>query len=358
MRRFSALCIVTLAVIIWLLPAGAAAAQSHKPVDVVLMTTPFGTNMYNVGAAFEQVFKKAGSWVHIKHQETPGAMYMFKFMVINRKKMIQGQIPQTIIASGAGSLDYLAQGRRPFDRIPWPTTRTLVSNQALTGFYAVSDPAIRSLRDLAGKRVGTAERSRPFLGVLLDRPLFANVLGIFKKVKWAPLGSVGCKDAFLNGKIDAVRLGFGGKIQIAPDGTYFFDRVAPSPPTMEILNSGKKLYFLPIEKEWTLKGYDFSRDVIVHPALIKKGAFKGLNRDLWARAGFMLLQCDSSLPDDIVEEIVRVRHEYKRAFAKYHAALAFFPDTPYPLGSPAKYVHPGVIKAMKKLGYPIPKQND
>ena len=48
----------------------------------------------------------------------------------------------------------------------------------------------------------------------------------------------------------------------------------------------------------------------------------------------------------------------KRAFAKYHAALAFFPDTPYPLGSPAKYVHPGVIKAMKKLGYPIPKQND
>ena len=44
----------------------------------------------------------------------------------------------------------------------------------------------------------------------------------------------------------------------------------------------------------------------------------------------------------------------KRAFAKYHAALAFSPDTPYPLGSPAKYVHPGVIKADKGTYFTFP----
>ncbi|MBW2284867.1 MAG: ABC transporter substrate-binding protein [Deltaproteobacteria bacterium] len=335
-------------------PLAVASETKKAPVEVVIMTTPFGTNMYNVGAAFEQVFRKAGSWVHMKHQETPGAMYMYKYIVKNREKMIKGEVSHTINAGGVGICDFLAEGRPPFKKFAWPTNRTLVSNDGLLGFYVTMDPNIKSLKDLAGKRVGTAERSRPFLGVLLDKPLFTE-LGIFKQVKWAPLGDMGCKDAFLNGKLDATRVSFGGKIEIAEDGSFYFRRIAPSPSTMEILNSGKKLYWLPVGKEWIEKGYDYSKDVISYPCVIKKGALKMFDRDIQARAGAMCIQCDSSLPDDIVEEIVRVRQEHRKDFAKYHAVLAFFPDTPYPIGSPKKYVHPGVIKAMKKLGYPIPK---
>jgi TRAP-type uncharacterized transport system substrate-binding protein len=282
-------------------------------------------------------------------------MYMYKYLIKNREKMTRGEVSHTIIAGGVGILDFLAEGRRPFNKFAWPTNRTLVSNEGLTGFYVTANPDIKSLKDLAGKRVGTAERSRPFLGVLLDRPLFGRGLGIFKKIKWAALGDLACKDAFLNGKIDAARVSFGGRIEIADDGSYYFRRVAPSPPTMEILNSGKTLYWLPVEKEWIEKGYDFSKDVRSYPCVIKKGAFKGLDRDVEARAGSMCIQADAGIPDDIVEEIVRVRHEHRKQFAKYHAVLAFFPDTPYPIGSPKKYVHPGVIKAMKKLGYPLPK---
>ncbi|MBU2547478.1 MAG: ABC transporter substrate-binding protein [Proteobacteria bacterium] len=357
MKRFAISLIVVLALAFCLAPP--AAAEQKKPVDVVIMTTPFGTGMYNVGAAFEQVFKKAGSWVHIKHQETPGAMYMYKYMIQNLPKMKSGEVPQTIFAGGTGNLEYLAQGRQPFDKLKWPTVRSLVSNAGLVGFYVTMDPNIKSLKDLAGKRVGTAERARPFLGVLLDQPLFGNALGIYDKIDFAPLGDVGAKDAFLNGKLDAVRVGFGARMEVAEDGSFFINVMAPAAPTMEILSSGKKILVLPIEREWTEKGFDFSKDQIVYPALIKQKALpKILKEDIWARAGFMCLQCDASLPDDIVEEIVRVRHEHRQDFGKYHAALALFPSTPYPIGGPRKFVHPGVIKAMNTLGLPIPRERD
>lgn len=356
MKRATFGMVLILGLVLCCQPVLFAAEAGKKPVEVVLMTTPFGTNMYNVGAAYEQVFKKAGSWVQIKHQETPGAMYMYRYIIKNREKMKNGEIPHTVMAGGVGNLDYLAKGRPPLNKFPWPTVRSVVSHEGLLGFYGTQDPDIKSLKDFSGKRVGTQERARVFIGLLLDKPLFGKALGIYDKIEWAPLGSIGSKDAFLNGKIDAVRLSFGAKLESADDGTLFVRRMAPSPPTMEILSSGKKIYLLPIEREWIEKGYDPSKDVIVFPALVKKGALKVIDRDIGSRAGAMCLQADAGLPDDIVAEIVRVRHENRKDFAKYHAVFNFFPETPYPIGSPKEYVHPGTVKAMKKMGLPIPAE--
>ncbi|MBT6498371.1 MAG: hypothetical protein HOK67_00525, partial [Deltaproteobacteria bacterium] len=288
-----------------------SAEAAKKPVDVVIMTTPFGSSMYNIGAAFEQVFKKSGSWVHIKHQETAGAMYMYRYAAKNREKMKTGEVAHTIIVGGIGSVPHLQEGRWPFKKIPWPTTKTLVSTAALVGFYGTFDPKIKTTADFAGKRVCTQERARVFLGLFLDKPLFGKGLGIYKQIKWAPLGDVGCKDALLNGKVDVTRLSFGGMMRIAKDGTYVVPFMAPSPTTLEIMSSGRDLHMIPIEPDLMKRSYDFSKDIIVHPSLIKKGAVKGLKEDIWARAGFGLIHCDAGLPDDIVEEIVRVRHEHR-----------------------------------------------
>ncbi len=326
----------------------------RKPVEVVIMTTPFGSSMYSIGAAFEQVFKKSGSWVHMKHQETAGAMYMYRYAAKNRERMAKGELPYTLIVGGVGAVPHLQEGRWPFKKIPWPTTKLLVSTLGLVGHYGTFDPNIKTLADFKGKRICTRERARVFLGLFLDKPLFGKGYGIYKDIKWSPLGDANCKDAFLNGKVDATPLGFAGFIMVAPNGMYVVPKMAPSPPTLAILSSGRKLHHLSFDPKIVKKSYDFSKDVITYPALVKKGAVKGLDHDIWARAGFGAIHCDENLPDDIVEEIIRVRHEHRKMFGKFHAALRLLPTTPYPLGSPRKYVHPGVIKAMNKLNYPIP----
>jgi len=330
-----------------------AAEEGKKPVEVVMMTTPFGTAMYNEGAAYEQVFKKAGSWVHIKHQETPGAFYMYSYIAKNRDKMKSGEIPHTVAGSAATAIRFMGEGRPPFKK-PWPTAKAVTSSFGYVFFFLTFDPEIKSLKDLAGKRVGTATAARIFTGRLFDKPLFGRGLGIYDKITWAELGGAGSKDAILDGKIDATKLWFAGKLEVDDDGNLIVSKIAPSPPGMELMSSGRKYYFLPIEAEWIKKGFDYSKDQEVLPALVKKGAMKGLDQDVPALVGGGIIQCDASLPDDIVEEIIRVRHKYRDEFAKYHAQLALMPETPYPLGTPKGYVHSGTIKAMKEMGLPIP----
>ncbi len=345
------LLLITVMPMALVLPAQAA---DHAPVDVVFMTTPFGTHMYSAGAAAEQVFKKAGSWVRAKHQETPGAMYMYRYMVKNLEKMQAGKMPYTVVVGGPPLVDFLAEGRKPFDKSPWPTVKALVPIPAVMGLYATFDDGIRSLGEFAGKRVCTGERSRPFQGILLDKPLFGG-MGMYDKIKWSPLGSVGCKDALLNGSVDIIPLRFMGLVDVNDEGLFVTPKCAGGPATMEIINSGRTLHFIPM----TLQQLGVTRKIpgamIQHPIIFKKGAFEGLDRDIMGRAGPNGFLCDVSLPDDIVREIIRVWHTHRADFAKYDAMLGFMPRTPYPVGAQADEVHPGVVKAMQAMGLSIPK---
>jgi uncharacterized protein len=339
-----------------LLPGAVGAGDTPKAVDVVFMTTPFGTHMYNVGAAAEQVFNKAGSWVRIKHQETSGAMYMYRYITKNRAKMKTGEINHTLAIGSTAIVDFLAEGRKPFSKFPWPSVKALVSSPAVMGVYATFNPDIKTLQDLAGKRVGTGERSRPFQGILLDKPLF-GVMGIYDKIKWAPLGAIGCKDALMNGKIDATPLRFMGMLMVGPDGGFVSPRAAGGPSSMEILNSGKKVYFVPMDPTVIHRTQKVPGALVQNHILLKKGAFNGLDQDLNGRAGPGAVLCDDSLPDDIAAEIVRVWVKHRKDFAKYHAVLNFMPMTPYPLGAKADQVHPGTVKAMRRMNIRIPETN-
>ena len=357
MKRISIVLFIFILFITWgSLSTLSAQEEVQKPYKVVFMTTPFGSPGYDVGAAFEQVFAKTGSWVQIKHQETPGAIYIIKHVLTNREKMISGEIPFILAPSSVTVQPFVIEGRKPFEAMKIPTDRALVSAPTFITLFGTFDKDIKDLKDFSGKRVGTAERARVFSGILVDQPLFAKGVGNWSEIKWSQLGSAGSKDAILNGQLDATKLNFLGKIEVTEEGEYICTAAAPDPATMELMSAGKKLHFVPINKAYTLKGYDPSKDMAIVPCLIKKGAIEGLDRDIEAIAAIGVITCDAALPMEVAEEIVRVRHEYREEFGKYHAALKFFPSTPYPIGTFRKeWVHPGVIKAMEKMDLPVPK---
>jgi TRAP-type uncharacterized transport system substrate-binding protein len=354
MKRKSILALILVAAIILVVPWHALGSETKEPVDVTILTTSFGTPMYNIGAAMEQVFQKTGSLVRIKHQETPGAMYMLKYYKTNQQKMISGEMPYALTVGGAFNMDYVAEGRPPLDKLALPNYRAIFDGPAIISVYATFNPEIKSLKDMAGKKMGTVEPPRLFAGTLIEGPLF-RYLGINDAIDWQQIGTTASKDGMLNGNIDAMKLLFMGKLSVADDGSIYIPQMFPSPAAMELIGSGKKLHVLPIERNWTIEGFDYSRDPYALPCLIKKGSFKTIEKDFWTQASPLTITTIAELPDDIVEEIIRVVHHHHAEFGKIHAMLGFIPENPYPVGAPQHLVHAGVAKAMKNLNLPVPK---
>ena len=332
-----------------------AVSQSVKePYTIVHLGNAFGSPMYTQGTAFEEIFKKAGSWVKWKVQETPGAMYNNKYLFQNMAKMKSGELPPVITSASASIIGHTNEGRPPFDMIPTPNACALFSSPSFISLFNTFDPAIETTSDFAGKSVGIPEKSRIFSSTLLMKPYFDKGLDIWDKVEWQFIGSINSKDALLNGRIDVRASTFMGKIEKAPDGTFVCTSMAPTTPTLEVLGSGRKHLLIGWNPTVVTKSFDFAKDQRIYPVLIKKGALKGLDRDIWGIAALGVYRAPDFLPQDVIQEIIRVRYEYRDELAKYHAAMQFFPKNPYPLGVPEKWIVPGVKKAMENLNIPLP----
>ena len=250
---------------------------------------------------------------------------------------------------------YIVEGRKPLGKLKLPEFRAISNVFTSVTLYGTFDKNLSSTKQFSGKRIGTASKSRIFRSILLDRPYFGRGLNIYGKVQWRFLGGMGNKDAMLNGQLDAVPINFGAKLSTASDGSLYTDLLFPQPAAQQIIDSGRKFYTIPMDPDAITNGYDFSRDMRVYPIKIKKGAYKVITEDSWARSAISTISCLDSMPDDVVQEIIRVMHTYRDKFGNYHAALKALPDNPYPVGTPNKWIHKGVDKAMKNLGIPIPK---
>jgi TRAP-type uncharacterized transport system substrate-binding protein len=339
---------------VFVISACSKSFEEQKTTEIIALSTPFGTAGYTSTMAFEETFKKSDSWIKLKTKETPGAMYMFKYMADHHKKMASGEMPQAVIPVQGGLLSFVVGGRPPFQDVPNPDLRALFSMQAVVFFIVTFDPEIGELKNLAGKKIGVSEKARVFQNDLLTRPYFSKGLGIWNQVNWQYLGSIVGKDALLNNRIDAKMSLFVGNIVVASDGTYVCTKLVPENPVLELMNAGRKLDILEWDPRLIEKSYDVSNDMAMLPILVKQGACKGIDQDIWAIGTVAKVIGSASIPDSVVEELIRVRHYYRKEFGKVHPILELLPESPYPVGTPDGYVHSGVKKAMKNLGLAIP----
>ena len=81
-----------------------------RTVEVTALSLPFGTPNYTMCMAFEETFKKANSWVKWKTKETPGAMYILKHLVENKKKIESGELSQAVVPSESGLIKWVTEG--------------------------------------------------------------------------------------------------------------------------------------------------------------------------------------------------------------------------------------------------------
>jgi len=272
-------------------------------------TLPFGTPNYTIWMAFEETFKKSGSWVDWKTKETPGAMYIIKYILMNQGKMATGEIPYVITPSESGLIKWLVEGWPPFQEAKMPNLRAVFSLPAVISLMVTFDPEIKEMKDMAGKKIGLAGKAQLFQTDFANRPYFDKQgLDIWDKIDWQYLGYINSKDALLNNKIDVNLVYFYGNLKIAADGTYICTRMDPDAPTLELMDAGRTLHYIGWDPDMIKKSYDPSKNMNLKPILIKKGALKGLNRDIWGKFSAGQAQTLAEMPDEMVEELIRVRH--------------------------------------------------
>ena len=333
-------------------PAWSQNAPAHKPEKVIFQTTQFGRAFYDYAFAYEELARKSGSWVELKAEETPGAMFIIKYQYENLDQMRSGKKPWTVTYGSSNGIRFNRNGWEPFNKYPLPGFTVFSSILCRINVLGTFDPNIKSAKDLAGKRVAVAAKAAPFNSTLKYLPYFEKGLNV--NVNWQFIGIDQGKDALLNGTVDATVCTFMGEYTLAPDGkTFVITKAAPDSPTLQLLASGRKLHLIPFDPQILMSTYQGEGMEVFNPALLKAGSADGIAADVTGLCEFLYMQCDKDTPDDIIIELLKVRYEQADKFGDYHAMFKMQPKNPFPAGVPKDYIHPAVFKAAKELGFKV-----
>jgi TRAP-type uncharacterized transport system substrate-binding protein len=345
-------CLASLAVIAALLAAQPARALDGAAIEI--LTLPFGTSSYSTDMGMESFFKEINGPLRFLLKQTPGAMYITRYNHENREKMVAGKIPFTITLSTAAITPYVAKGLPPYQDFPLPS-RVLCAIDGLAIVWVTFDPAIQSPADFAGQKVGVAERSRPNQSELPNRPVFDHAYGGYDKVDWQYLGFGNSKDALLNGSIAVHAGNLSGEIKTAPDGTLYMDSCTPDPALMEIISAGRPFHFVSEDPAVLRAAYDPEKHLVHFPVLIKAGAVPNLTEDAWAKGGFIVYSGDMDMPAEAVEEMVYQMWSKRDRLADFYEGFRTMGASPYPAGCDPQYIHPGLFRALNRLGIALPE---
>ncbi|MGB3222844.1 MAG: hypothetical protein WBB23_08590 [Desulforhopalus sp.] len=336
----------------FVLAATVQTAIAQEKQKVVFQTTQFGRAFYDYAFALEDLSRKSGSWVDLKTEETPGAMFMVKSLHDNLDKMRSGEKPWVIQYGSTNSTNFISKGYAPFDKINVPGYRVFSTILSRINVLCTFDENLKTAGDLAGKRVGVATKAAPFNSTLKYLPYFEKGLGI--DVDWQYIGIGQGKDGLLNGTVDASVCTFTGEYEPAADGVSFnITKADPDSSTLELLASGRKLHFIPFDPKVLMSTYQGEGMMVFSPALVKTGAVDGIDKEFQGLTEFLYLTCDKDTPDDILIELLKVRYENSEKFGDYHAMFKTQPKNPFPAGAPKELIHPAAYKAAKVLGYKV-----
>ena len=306
---------------------------------------------YQPGMILEKVFKNR-PFVQFTCRQTLGDIYTLTYPLKYGSRIISEGKKGFVLLLSAALLGNVIKGKGPYlyDH-PAENIKAICAGPGKISLFVTFDPKITHLTQLTGKHVGIAERMDFFQGEAEERPYFGKVMNIYKDVHWVPFGAKKNMNLLLKNKIDAMLCSFTGCVEMSDQGFLECSIIIPDPITRILLNSRKTINFIPFDPLTIKKAYDFRNNLILHPILIKNGAHSSIKKNIWARGNILVLVGPASIPDNVVEEIIRTIRTYKIKNSKIDKFSTLFPNNPYPFGVPNNnWIHPGIEKAIKNIG--------
>jgi TRAP transporter TAXI family solute receptor len=316
---------------------GTAASAQDKPTFVPILSCPFGCGVVEGNTIFGTVLAKAGESLVIAAQETPGYMYNVREMGKKRhwKRDVFGTedvIIQLAIQGGTPEL-------KEFLPEPVPIRFKLLHGEAYWAqgkFFVTTNPGIKTIPDMKGKRVSLGLRGQSDWGVY-PRLILEHAYGItpentdIRHVTPATL-----TQQLIDGTTDVAVTGFG----MDTAGTFHLI----TGPLRMLEASGKQLYYIPIDQDAIDKvNAKFGTTFVTRT--VKAGTMPRQDTDLLVGMvrGYKAVHPD--FPEDVAYRFVKAVHKYAGEMRELNALWKMLTPEMMVDGLTEENAHPGAIRA-------------
>lgn len=316
--------------------AAGASAQATEPSTVRLKVSPSGSGPYNAFATIQTHMAEFSDTLRLSVEETPGFNFNVKYMATH-----PDDFQNTIFGTGS-VLNWAASvGTEPF----YPEALEVMKDfravlvLGLTfNVWVTMDAEIQTPNDFPGKRVGTGLLTQNEWG--MHQRMLLDTWGLTDKL--ASLDTLGPGqniDALLDGRTNVGTL-FG---LTSADGSI----TVVTGPHRKLEASNRDWHYVQVPAEMTKRSEAPFRVVNYPPETLPNQP-----EALTTFGDLLMLSAHKSMPDEIVEEFVRVFVEHGDQIKKYHGFLKPLTNETmaYMAAENPDFFHSGSIKAFKELG--------
>lgn len=326
--------------ILCLSPAYAQSGAHKDKIQIQIYSNPFGHTTYVLSFALAEIINKYSTRLHATCVESKGSSANILYLQKN-----PAALKNTIIVANPFAIAQASRADPPFRR-PFTGLRAIAMIGNMCGFFLTTNPHIKNIQDLKGKRVGLGVRGVTI--AFIPRFILDYGCGIFKDLGRVSYSSFeGIKNALIDGTID---VGLQSSVMWG-EGEY--KDWVPIPATRQLLAT-KKCYLVDIPEDAFKKAREKSDYPIyfmkAEPrAFGKSGAFGG-NRIWWSNSWWV----DKVMPDDVVTEICSILYAHAKEFVTYNASgKGITPKTLPDVAVPAKDFHPAAASFYRSKGLKV-----
>ena len=313
-----------------------ATAARAQDKEVALRCAPFGSIMYVMGNAVQDMTRQGLQGIKVINSEGPGSTAV----TVNMLK--QEQWRSSIGCTSLLDYAYAESGVAPFFDKPIPDVRKQV-RILFNGFYGAigilsTDPAVKTAKDLDGKRLALGKISQAHWGGLPKLFFKAGLPNV--KVNMEFMGTDPSHDAMAEGRVQSVIT----QLVVSPDGSRAFK---PGVVT-QLFASGRKIHLVGFDdqdfKKAAAAGAPF-RAIEIGPTAVPEAEASGTVKWVFSPAA---LGVHKDFPEDLAYKITKFVIEKAGKFPEYDAMLNVIASREGLLGDWTEAdLHPGAARAFK-----------
>ena len=321
-----------------LIPFSTAKAQ-----DIVsILTCPFGCGVMEGNTIFGNVVARSGSNLFIAAQETPG--YMYNVRVMNEKRRWK----HTVFGTEDTIIQLALQGGTPeleeYLPDPIPIKFKLLHGEAYWSqgkFFVTTDPNIKTIPDMKGKRVSVGLKGQSDWGVY-PRLFLKHAYGIDQSnTDIRLLNPGGLTQQLIDGTTDVCVTGYGTE----PSQMNHLQ----SGPLRKLEASGKKLYYIPMD-QWAIDQMNEKFGTTWLGMTIKAGTLPHQDQDFLAGFNRGYKAVHPEFPEQLAYDYVMATHKHLDEMRGLNALWKVLTEDMMVDGLSEENTHPGAIRAYKELG--------